>query len=107
VKRLNAITAQLATLDVATVSVFVINGLMSEELIAENSMIIHELHFDSLAGEGEPTGAPAAAMIGAFGGLARRQAEFAATGAADVDAFMQGIRWSNAQALYDRYARET
>lgn len=35
VKRLNAITAQLASIDFATV--FVINGLKGEELIATNS----------------------------------------------------------------------
>src|SRR5436309_14924275 len=57
VKRLNAITAQLAALDVATAPVFVVNGLKREELIAANSMIIHELYFDGLAGEGDPTGA--------------------------------------------------
>ena len=43
VKRLNAITAQLETLDFATTPVFVINGLKREELIASNSMILHEL----------------------------------------------------------------
>ena len=49
VKRLNAITAQLAALDFATAPVFVINGLKREELIATNSMILHELHFDGSA----------------------------------------------------------
>src|SRR5438105_2734019 len=38
VRRLNAITAQLASLDVATAPVFVLNGLKREELIATNSM---------------------------------------------------------------------
>ena len=55
VKRLNAITAQLESLDFATAPVFVINGLKREELIASNSMILHELYFDSL-GAGEPAG---------------------------------------------------
>src|ERR1700752_1937402 len=57
VKRLNAISAQLASLDFGSAPVFVVNGLKREELIATNSMIIHELYFDSLAGEGEPSGA--------------------------------------------------
>src|SRR5882672_6203045 len=62
VKRLNAITAQLAGLDMATAPVFVVNGLKREELIAANSMIIHELYFDGLAGPsdgggGDPKGA--------------------------------------------------
>ena len=67
VKRLNAITAQLAALDFATAPVFVVNGLKREELIAANSMIIHELYFDSLAGEGEPAGALAEAIDRDFG----------------------------------------
>jgi superoxide dismutase, Fe-Mn family len=37
VKRLNAITEQLRSLDYATAPVFVINGLKREELIASNS----------------------------------------------------------------------
>src|SRR6202048_4304685 len=57
VKRLNAITAQLAGLDVAAAPVFVINGLKREELMSTNSMIIHELYFDGLGGEGDPKGA--------------------------------------------------
>src|ERR1051325_7496959 len=44
VKRLNAITAQLESLDFASAPVFVINGLKREELIATNSMILHELY---------------------------------------------------------------
>src|SRR6478609_2239044 len=39
VRRLNAITAQLAGLDYASAPVFLINGLKREELIATNSMI--------------------------------------------------------------------
>ena len=164
VRRLNAITAQLASLDVSTAPVFVVNGLKREELIAANSMIIHELYFDSLAGGGEPDGSLAEALARDFGSLARWKAEFAATGkalgggsgwvllswsprdkrlintwaadhtmtlaggrpilaldmyehayqmdygaraAAYVDAFMQNIRWANAQSLFDRYAKET
>ena len=164
VKRLNAITAQLASLDIANASVFVVNGLKREELIATNSMIIHELYFDSLAGEGDPTGSLAEAINRDFGSLARWKAEFSATGkalgggsgwvllsysphdkrlvnswaadhtmtvaggrpilaldmyehayqmdygakaAAYVDAFMQGIRWSNTATLFERYSKET
>ena len=163
VKRLNAITAQLASLDIANAPVFTINGLKREELIAANSMIIHELYFDSLAGEGDPTGALAQAITRDFGSLARWKAEFSATGkalgggsgwvllaysprnkrlintwasdhtvnlagvrpilaldmyehayhmdygakaAAYVDAFIQGIRWSNAATLFERYSKE-
>ena len=82
VKRLNAITAQLAGLDMASAPVFVVNGLKREELIAANSMIIHELYFDSLAGEGDQTGALADAINRDFGSLARWKSEFSATGKA-------------------------
>jgi Fe-Mn family superoxide dismutase len=82
VKRLNAITAQLASLDMATAPVFVVNGLKREELIAANSMIIHELYFDGLGGEGDPKGALAEAMARDFGSVARWKAEFAAVGRA-------------------------
>jgi superoxide dismutase, Fe-Mn family len=82
VKRLNAITAQLAALDVAAAPVFVINGLKREELIATNSMIIHELYFDGLGGEGDPKGALAEAMKKDFGSVERWKAEFVATGKA-------------------------
>ena len=82
VKRLNAIGAQLAGLDFASAPVFVVNGLKREELIAANSMIIHELYFDSLNGGGDPSGALAEAITRDFGSLARWKAEFAATGKA-------------------------
>src|SRR5262249_13944301 len=48
VRRLNAIASQLAELNFASAPVFVINGLKREELIATNSMILHELYFDGL-----------------------------------------------------------
>src|SRR5204862_8343286 len=82
VKRLNAITAQLAGLDFANAPVFVVNGLKREELIATNSMIIHELYFDGLGGEGEPKGALADRIAKDFGSVARWKAEFVATGKA-------------------------
>jgi len=52
VRRLNAIEAQLAELDFGKAPIFVINGLKREELIATNSMILHELYFDGLGGDG-------------------------------------------------------
>jgi superoxide dismutase, Fe-Mn family len=82
VKRLNAIAAQLADLDMATAPVFVVNGLKREELIAANSMIIHELYFDSIGGEGDPSGALAEALARDFGSVSRWKAEFTAVGKA-------------------------
>ena len=54
VKRLNLITEQLAGLDFNTAPGFVINGLKREELIASNSMILHELFFDGLGDQSAP-----------------------------------------------------
>src|SRR5437588_10838784 len=48
VNRLNAIGTQLAELDFAKASNFMINGLKREELIAANSMILHEIYFDGI-----------------------------------------------------------
>ena len=56
VKRLNTITAQLVEMDFPKTPVFVIDGLKREELIAANSMILHELYFDGLGGGGAPSG---------------------------------------------------
>src|SRR5467141_2713616 len=67
VKRLNAIAAQLADLDFAKAPVFVINGLKREELVAMNSMILHEAYFDSLGGGGAPSGPFADAIARDFG----------------------------------------
>src|SRR6202007_2133625 len=69
VKRLNAITAQLAELDYAKAPVFMINGLKREELIAMNSMILHEIYFDSLGNGGTPKGGLADAIARDFGTL--------------------------------------
>ncbi len=82
VKRLNAIAAQFAALDVAKAPVFTINGLKREELIAANSMIIHELYFDCLGGGGDPTGALADQIAKDFGSVVRWKAEFVAVGKA-------------------------
>lgn len=82
VRRLNAITAELARLDPATAPNFVLNGLKREELIAANSMILHEVYFASLGGRGDPSSTMAAALERDFGSVARWRAEFSAMGKA-------------------------
>jgi Fe-Mn family superoxide dismutase len=82
VKRLNAITEQLAALDFSKAPVFTINGLKREELIAANSMILHELYFDSLGGDGQAQGALHSVLARDFGSAERWQAEFSAMGKA-------------------------
>jgi superoxide dismutase, Fe-Mn family len=162
VKRLNAITAQLADLDFAKAPVFVINGLKREELIATNSMILHEIYFAGLGDESQPGAALTAALTRDFGSVDRWRTEFVAMGKAEgggsgwvvlvwsphdkrlvnawaadhttnlagglpvlvldmyehayhmdygakagdyVEAYMKAIRWSNADSLFERYAR--
>ena len=162
VKRLNAITEQLAGLDYAKAPGFVINGLKREELIAANSMILHELYFAGLGDESRPGAVLTEALARDFGSVERWRAEFVAMGkaqgggsgwvlltwsprdrrlinawAADhtttlaggqpilaldmyehayhmdygakagdyVEAFMQAIRWSNADSLYENHVR--
>ena len=83
VKRLNAIGEQLATLDFSKASNFQINGLKREELIAANSMILHEIYFDGLGGASKPGGALAGALARDFGGVERWRAEFSAMGKAE------------------------
>ena len=83
VKRLNAISAQVAELDFAKAPNFVINGLKREQLIAANSMILHEVYFDSLGGGGKPSGALADAITRDFGSLDRWRTEFSAMGKAE------------------------
>jgi len=82
VKRLNVITAQLGSLDFASAPVFLVNGLKREELIATNSMILHELYFDGLGAEGEPDRALQDALTRDFGSVDRWRSEFVAMGKA-------------------------
>ena len=83
VRRLNAIHGELAALDPASASGFRLNGLKREELIATNSMLLHELYFEALGGAGgDPDGELAQAIERDFGSLARWRAEFTAMGKA-------------------------
>ena len=83
VKRLNAIGTQLAELDFAKAPNFVVNGLKREELIASNSMILHEIYFDGLGGASKPGGALSDAIARDFGSIDRWRAEFSAMGKAE------------------------
>jgi Fe-Mn family superoxide dismutase len=83
VKRLNAIGTQLAELDFAKAPNFLVNGLKREELVAMNSMILHEAYFDSLGGGGAARGSLAEAIARDFGSVERWRAEFSAIGKAE------------------------
>src|SRR5689334_1934370 len=82
VKRHNAIEEQLSELDYANAAGFLINGLKREQLIAMNSMILHELFFDGLGNQSEPRGALREAIGRDFGSFERWRAEFVAMGKA-------------------------
>lgn len=85
VKRLNALRAELAGLDRATAPGFVWNGLKREELIATNSMLLHELYFASItASPQEMEPACALALAANFGSVERWRAEFSSCGKAQA-----------------------
>jgi len=79
VRRLNAIRGELAGLAFGSEPGFRLNGLKREELIATNSMLLHELYFASLGGDGR-TMEPAWAMAldASFGSVERWRDEFTA-----------------------------
>ena len=82
VKRLGAIQAEFAKIDPTSAPGFVLNGLKREELIAWNSMILHEVYFAGL-GAGVPVAPPLAKAIERdFGSHDRWAAEFAGMGKA-------------------------
>ena len=82
VKRLNLIDEKLAALDYASAPVFVINGLKREQLIAMNSMILHELFFEGLGEQSEPGTVLREALKRDFDSFERWRSEFVAMGKA-------------------------
>ena len=80
-RRLNAISAQLESIDFAKTPGHVLNGLKRDELVALNSTLLHELYFASLAfGEGKPAELLAGALARDFGSVDRWRDEFVAMG---------------------------
>ena len=79
-RRLNAITEQLESLDYAKTPGHVLNGLKREELVALNSTLLHELYFASMGGEGRVTPAMSEAFARDFGSAQRWRSEFSAMG---------------------------
>ena len=83
VKRLHAIRAQLSSTAFATAPGFQLNGLKREELMATNSMLLHELYFGSLGGDGKAMDASCKlALDASFGSFERWRQEFVAMGKA-------------------------
>jgi Fe-Mn family superoxide dismutase len=81
-RRLNAITEQLESLDFAKAPGYVVNGLKREELVALNSTLLHELYFSCLGGEGQITPRMKEAFERDFGSYQQWKAEFRAMGVA-------------------------
>ena len=82
VKRLNAIRDQLRELPFASAAGFQLNGLKREELVATNSMLLHELYFDGLGAGAPMVPAMELALRANFGSVARWREEFVAMGKA-------------------------
>jgi Fe-Mn family superoxide dismutase len=69
--------------DFASTSNFAINGLKREEVIAYNSMVLHEIYFSGLAGDARSPGSRLGQQIERdFGSLDRWSTEFSAMGKA-------------------------
>lgn len=77
-RRGNAIAKHLAELPLDAPG-FLRNGLKREELIAHNSVVLHEVHFDALGPFVSPPDDLARAIDAAFGSFAKMLAEIAAT----------------------------
>src|SRR3954470_11604625 len=82
VKRLNLIEEKLAEVDFVNTPGFLINGLKREQLIAANSMILHEVFFDGLGDESDPDAGLKEALARDFGSYERWRSEFMAMGKA-------------------------
>src|SRR4029453_3532297 len=82
VKRLNLIEEELAELDYASAAGFLINGLKGPQLVAMNSMCLHELFFDGLGDQSEPGPILRDALAADFGSYERWRSEFIAMGKA-------------------------
>ena len=79
VKRLNAITAELAAIDPASARPEVIHRLKRDQFMALNSTLLHELYFASLGGDGRKVpGVMAEALDRDFGSIDRWRHEFIA-----------------------------
>jgi Fe-Mn family superoxide dismutase len=78
VKRLNLIEQQLGGLP-ADAPPYQAGSLKREELIATNSMLLHELYFANLGGNGRPDGTAAELLRAEYGSLERWELDFRQT----------------------------
>jgi len=78
-KNLAKVEEQLATVTKDTPG-FVVGGLKERELTFTNSVILHELYFANLGGDGKASGSVRQALADAFGSFGRFEELFRATG---------------------------
>ena len=82
-RRYNAIRARWSSLRIAEAPGFELNGVKREELIAANSVVLHELHFDNLGGDGVLADGPLKTVLAqGFGSFEAWRDEFMAMGRA-------------------------
>ena len=79
VKNLNKVEEELARVTKDTPA-FLVGGLKERELVFNNSMVLHELYFANLGGDGKPGGTIQSALSLAFGSVARWEELFRLTG---------------------------
>ena len=79
VKNLNKVEEELARITKDTPA-FLVGGLKERELVFNNSMVLHELYFANLGGDGKPGGTIQSALSLAFGSVARWEELFRLTG---------------------------
>jgi len=79
VKRLNLIQQQLGEMP-KDAAPYQLGALKREELIATNSMILHELYFGNLGGDGKASGSIVPLLSAEYGSLAAWEQEFRRTG---------------------------
>lgn len=80
VKNLNKVEEELAKAGASTPG-FLLSGLKERELLFTNSVILHELYFGNLGGDGKAAGGIQAALAETYGSFGRWQEIFQATGA--------------------------
>src|ERR1044071_2017826 len=79
VRRLNQIQQQIGSLPKDT-QPYQMGSLKREELIATNSMILHEFYFGNLGGDGKPAGTISKLIANEYGSVATWEQEFRLTG---------------------------
>jgi len=108
-RRLNAISEKLESLDLAKTPPYVVNGLKRDELIALNSTLLHELYFASMAfGDGKPTEVLAQALARDFQSVDRWRDEFVAmaTGLAGGSGWVLLVYIPRDRRLVNQYASD-